>query len=204
MHRLSSIVIAVLLLVACSGDKQSGQLSSQDEVLYRQAASTMIGGFADELMGKLTDAIEAGGPSNAIYVCRSEAPRVAAAHSTGGWKIGRVSDRNRNPENAANDTELDVMRQFADPAGPEFVERWDRSDSTAVYHFYKPIRTKMLCLQCHGTESNMDPVVRAAVDEYYPGDQARDYDVGDLRGLFVVSAEWPAGKKMAEDLVSAQ
>lgn len=201
MHRFTLIIFAGLLLLGCGdGDQPAGQLSQADEALYRQAAANLIDKFAGELKEELLAAIDEGGPSNAIYVCRSEAPRVAAAHSVNGWAIRRVSDRNRNPVNAAGVAEIEVMAQFADSTAPAFIEKWERSDSLTVYHYYQPIRTQLLCLKCHGTESNMDEVVLAAVSEYYPEDQARDYDIGELRGLFVVTAEYPIGKAKAEEL----
>ena len=203
MHRFILVAVFALLLAACGeSEPPAGQLSPQDEALYQQAAVALIDNLVGELGGKLKEAIEEGGPSNAIFVCRSEAPRAAAAHSQGGWTIGRVSDRVRNPDNRANAAELAVMQQLGDSAAPEFIERWDKGDSSAVYYYYQPIRTKLLCLKCHGTESNMDPVVTAAVAEHYPDDQARDYDIGDLRGVFVVTAEWPAGGARAQELTA--
>jgi hypothetical protein len=204
MHRFILVAVFALLLAACGeSEPPAGQLSPQDEALYQQAAATLIDNLAGELGGKLKEAIEEGGPSNAIYVCRSEAPRAAAAHSQGGWTIRRVSDRVRNPHNRADATELALMQQFADSAAPAFSERWDKGDSSAVYYYYQPIRTKLLCLKCHGTESNMDPVVAAAVAEYYPDDQARNYDIGELRGLFVVTGEWPTGGERAQELTAS-
>ncbi|MFH2056599.1 MAG: DUF3365 domain-containing protein [bacterium] len=202
MHRFTLIVVAGLLLLACGGcgKQPAGQLSSQDEELFRQAAAKLVDDFAGELKGKLTEAIAAGGPSNAIYVCRSEAPKVATANSHGGWAIGRVSDRYRNPANAANSDEVTIMADFADTLAPAYFERWEKGDSLSIYHYYQPIRTQLLCLKCHGTESNMDEVVAAAVHEYYPDDLACDYDIGDLRGLFVVTAEWPTGEERAREM----
>jgi len=40
------------------------------------------------------------------------------------------------------------------------------------------------CLACHG--KNLKPEVAAKIDQLYPKDQARGYDLGQLRGAFTL------------------
>jgi hypothetical protein len=57
--------------------------------------------------------------------------------------------------------------------------------------YVEPIRTKGICLQCHGDQ--IEPGVKARLQELYPEDQATGFEKGELRGLFWVklSADEP-------------
>ena len=48
--------------------------------------------------------------------------------------------------------------------------------------YVEPIFMQPLCVTCHGAE--LAPDLEAKLDELYPGDQARGYVAGDLRGVF--------------------
>ena len=50
--------------------------------------------------------------------------------------------------------------------------------------YVEPIRTKGLCLQCHGNA--IDSTVQVRLNELYPDDQATGFEEGDLRGMFWV------------------
>jgi hypothetical protein len=58
-------------------------------------------------------------------------------------------------------------------------------DGAKQFRFMKAIPTGQVCLACHGTE--ITPEVKVALDEQYPGDQARGYSLGDIRGAFSLS-----------------
>jgi hypothetical protein len=52
-------------------------------------------------------------------------------------------------------------------------------------HYYKPILVQSMCLNCHGSiPGQLKPEVAAVVDSLYPGDLARNYKEGDLRGAW--------------------
>ena len=61
--------------------------------------------------------------------------------------IKRVSDKNRNPDNAANAAELKIIEQFK----AQLVKRRTKSND-GKWSFYAPITTNNMCLQCHGSE----------------------------------------------------
>lgn len=48
----------------------------------------------------------------------------------------------------------------------------------------KAIPTGKLCLNCHGQA--IKPDVVKLLDKYYPGDGARGFGEGDLRGAFTI------------------
>jgi len=58
-----------------------------------------------------------------------------------------------------------------------------------MVRFYKPIMLQPICLNCHGPEEQLLPELKTTLDELYPEDQARNFKVGDLRGVFRVEMD---------------
>jgi len=212
-----SVTVLVLLILSTlwgltgCGSKENADLPANDQQaaytadqqLYEDAAKKLVGTFMRDLQGELMSAMKDGGPENAIRVCNTAAPEIAAAHSAQGWTIKRVSERFRNPDNRADTTELAVLARFADTTGaPEIVANWTEIDSLRTFHFYKPIRVGQLCLNCHGGVQTLVPGVYQKLKKYYPADRAVGYKAGDLRGMFVVEAPWPDGVEYARQLLN--
>lgn len=205
------VIIAAGLIAGCQSADQNAekpveqpeQLSLDSEtILARNASERLVMSFTGRLKGELMAAIAAHEPVGAIKVCKEVAPAIADSTSTDGWTIRRVTDRFRNPDNRATLAELEIMGQFDDSTAPKFIERWDKTDSTNTYSYYEPIRVGSLCLNCHGELQTLAPGVMQAVRKQYPGDKATGYQVGDLRGMFVVTADWPEAEGLARELVS--
>lgn len=201
MKFLIAIMALILLISACSSGP--GERTAADDELYRDAALNLVKTFASELTEALESAIEERGVDGAIDVCQLEAPKLAAAHSVNGWAIRRVTDRFRNPENAANTNELAIMSRFAAVDAPPYFEEWDSSGAVATYRYYHPIRTSQLCLNCHGSQERIGEGVIEKVRLIYPDDQATGYEENELRGMFVVRGHWPEGKEAAQAALSA-
>lgn len=208
---LTLLSIFAVLILSCqssekASDKDASDLSDsaldRQTLLARNASERLVMTFGAELKGELMAAVAAHGPSGAIDVCRNVAPAIADSHSVNGWRIRRVSDRFRNPDNRATLDELEILAKFNDSVAPQFVERWDITDSTKTYHYYEPIRVGSMCLNCHGELQTLAPGVMQAVRKQYPGDKATGYQVGDLRGMFIVRADWPDAEAFAASLVS--
>ena len=202
------VIISLLLLLSagCSGEKTDSTPQKMGKnQLVQEAADKLTGMFMQDLKSELMAAMKDGGPANAIAVCNVRAPEIADAHSESGvWSIKRVTDRPRNLENMADDHELGVMNKFRDTTNR--VEagygEWQVSESRDTsFVYYKPIRTGDLCLNCHGPKEQIDQPVREQLAELYPEDEAVGYTGGDLRGMFVVTMEWPAARSEARELV---
>ena len=137
----------------------------------------------------LQQAISAGGPVAAIDFCHDKAiPLTEGAAEEPGVAVRRVSDRPRNPANAANAEELAYMAtvRSALAAGTEPAPAVRRVEDGAVAYY--PILTNGLCLQCHGRPGvELQAETQAALQARYPDDQAVGYGVNELRGIFVVS-----------------
>lgn len=158
-----------------------------------QEAKGLIKTFADSLKGELEAAIKSGGPTKAVQVCKERAPAIAADISAkSGWAVGRTSLKVRNRGlNAPDDWERTVLERFdarhaaGEPADNLAFGEVVEVNGTRAFRFMKAIPTGELCLACHGTQ--IAPQVAAALDDAYPGDQARGYKVGDVRGAFSLS-----------------
>ena len=182
MKRFFLIVLLFITVIfgRCGGDKQEKTDSQLEQA----------------------KALGQGGAVKAIEVCRVKAPKISQIFSINGVKIRRVAERYRNLDNRATTRQLEILAGFKDSlTAPKYVGEWTSSDSGETYHYYKPIYTQPLCLNCHGGLQTLSPGVIDAVRKYYPNDKATGFKVGELRGMFVVEIQWPTGKDYAEEIV---
>lgn len=166
---------------------------AQDDPRLAQAQQ-LATALQQELGTRLTAAIASGGPVSAIGVCNVEAPGIAERLSAGaGARVGRTSLRVRNPTNAPDDAARTTLQSFEtawrqSPGKPPEV--FDvAADGSARY--MRGIPTQPLCVVCHGTA--VAPDVAAAIAARYPNDTATGFEVGDLRGAFII--DWSAGSR---------
>ncbi len=143
------------------------------------------------LKGRLEEAMQQGGPVNALGVCNIEASGIADKVSKEkGVKVSRVSEKNRNPNNAADGWKKAVLENFAARYDKgEALDKMEFSETVTVngkkeFRYMKPIGVQSACLDCHGKE--IKPDVQAKLKTLYPNDKATGYKTGDLRGAFVV------------------
>ncbi|WP_295883081.1 DUF3365 domain-containing protein [uncultured Thiohalocapsa sp.] len=158
-----------------------------------EQARQLIKTFATTLQGELKAAMQAGGPVNAVGVCKDKAPAIAAELSEeSGWEVGRTSLKTRNTAlNAPDAWETEVLEQFESrkangesPKGMTYASVVDTEDGK-MYRFMQAIPTQQVCLACHGESIALD--LANALDAAYPDDQARGYSLGDIRGAFTLS-----------------
>ncbi|UCG61220.1 MAG: DUF3365 domain-containing protein [Candidatus Zixiibacteriota bacterium] len=212
MRKILIFALSFMLLAGCGKKSDRKEPSSttstseaQDQQLLAEASDILIQTFSNDLRSELLAALNEGGPANAITVCEIRAPEIAAAHSGEFWTVRRVTDRSRNPENAASDAEKGLLARFRDTAQspPEYIIGWAPSEEGKTYRHYRPIRVAQLCLKCHGRPDDIDDAAEAVLAEKYPSDRAIGYAEGDLRGMFVVELHWPEGKAFVDSLVAA-
>jgi hypothetical protein len=138
------------------------------------------------VLGKnLMGAIQTKGTMAALEFCNIQAiPLTDSMAVKYNAQIKRVSDKNRNPNNAANAEELKYIQHFkniianrAEP-DPVVLEKENR------IQFYYPITTNSMCLQCHG--KNVAEDVRQQTLKLYPKDLAVDYDENEVRGIWSI------------------
>ena len=188
MKTIATLLLATLTPAALLAAEQAPAPPWVEQ--SRQLANQL----GSQLKSELTAAIAAGGPVSAIDVCHTRAPQIAARLSQeSGAKVGRTALRVRNPANAPDGTEREVLEQFGaelasgKAQGPlETVFEIDRGGQVER-RYMRAIPTDALCLTCHG--KSLAPEVAAAIARDYPGDQATGFEQGQLRGAFVVT--WP-------------
>jgi len=150
-----------------------------------------IADFSNNLKNQLQAAIKEGGPVKAISVCNTVAPALAKEESDKyKMHIGRTSLKVRNSKNAPDAWETKVLKAFeerkakGEPLDTMTYSEVVENNGKKEFRFMKAIPTGEVCLKCHG--ENIDPAVKAKLDELYPNDKARGFKLGDLRGAFTV------------------
>ena len=153
-------------------------------------ARMIVKEFAGALQGELKAAMKTGGPVQAVEVCHSRAPAIAAERtSEPGWQVWRTRLKRRNTGHGADAGEKAALEQFERrKAAGESASQLELAESSMRegeerFRYMKAIPTQAICLACHGGD-NVAPEVAAAIARYYPDDQARGFSEGDLRGAF--------------------
>lgn len=176
-------VLALGVAPAASSDTDSADAAQGREI---------VKSFAQTLKGRLTTAMSESGPVHAVDVCNVEAPRIAREHENAGeWSVARTSTKVRNPDNAPDQWERQVLESFAERAAAgeelgamEHIETVDR-DGRKELRYMKAIPMGEMCVACHGAD--LEPELAARIDALYPQDQARGFEPGELRGAFTLA-----------------
>jgi len=164
-----------------------------DEIDKRSNESRIVlGDFMLLLKLELKTAMREGGPGNAIQVCKTRAPQIAAEISEKqGWRVARTSLKLRNPLNEPDPWESKVMQEFEKrKAAGEEIKTLEYAEIVKTggkkqFRYMKAIPTEKICLQCHGSE--IEPEEAAALNQYYPHDKATGFKEGDIRGAFTIT-----------------
>jgi hypothetical protein len=157
---------------------------SPPQLLQAERAAEAKGKLAEDLLRELMQAMTQPPITQAIKVCKEQAPQIAA--KVGEEKdllIGRTSFKLRNLANQAPGwAEAFVKQQVQEEVYISLPE-----NQLGVLY---PIKMQNTCLMCHGSQLPSD--LQAAIVSYYPRDQATGFSEGDLRGYFWVEVPAPA------------
>lgn len=143
-------------------------------------------------LGKnLKGAIKKKGVDEALSFCNTKAIHLTDSVALSlNVKIKRVSDKNRNPNNQANEDELKyietskVLLAKGEKIKPQLIE------GLSHYTAYYPIMTNKMCMNCHGkTETEINTSTLSILNELYPNDKATGYKPNELRGIWVVEMD---------------
>ncbi|MFN0252761.1 MAG: DUF3365 domain-containing protein [Kofleriaceae bacterium] len=176
-------LLTILGLLAGCGTRSNTNTSREVTAAELERGHALAGNLKKALVAELGTAIGKGLP-NAIEVCQTRAPAIAAALSTDGARVGRTTRRPRNPSNRAEGWKLDALAQFEDQharAQPLKTATFSRVLPDGRVAYAEPLVIQELCVTCHGTELANE--VRTALAARYPSDEATGYAVGDLRGI---------------------
>jgi hypothetical protein len=177
-----------MLLMACCAHAALAEEAAEPAALEQQARELVMQ-FVGRLKPELRDAMADGGPTHAIEVCASEAPKIADALSAeSGWSVRRVSLRARNASRATpDDLERRVLEEFdrRQSAGEAAQTIQFSATSGDRYRYMQAQGTEGVCLVCHG--DSPAPAVDNMLQKYYPDDEATGYKLGQVRGAISLS-----------------
>lgn len=160
------------------------QALALDEVAIKAEAGPIIQGFAGQLKQNLQSAMASGGPEAAISFCSLQAGEITTQANKNGWRVSRVSFKNRNPDNIPDEYESAVLQNFAarQANGEALDHMWSVGMHEGEIRVMKAIAVQEPCLACHG--DNISPAVKTLLKNKYPADLATGYKSGELRGAF--------------------
>jgi len=182
-----SVLLFLSILITFSCCKREADYTGQPatELNYLALGDSISAASFAAIRSALMGAIEQGGIENAINHCKLVAiPITDSLSKFYDVEISRISDRYRNPINAATEEEIkliDVYRNDKSSIGNILLHE----EGNKI--FYKPIITQAFCLNCHGTlgkeltEANLK-----IIQSNYPDDKATGYTENEIRGLWKI------------------
>jgi len=182
------IIVSIILisLVSCKNDKKTPSKEVEKSGKNYTAIGKEYAVATKKILGKnLKQAIAKDGTIGALAFCNENAnPLTHQMEVKYDAKIKRVSDKNRNPNNKANATELKHIETFKTMLkNCEKIKPIIEKNNGEV-QFYAPIITNGLCLQCHGSPTTE---VQSKIKELYPNDLAIGYNVNEVRGIWSIT-----------------
>ncbi len=147
---------------------------------------------AKEILGKnLKLAINKGGVKNAIEFCNINAlPLIDSLKENLGVNIKRVSLKARNTNDIPNEFERELLEAYAYQQKDSMQLKSNVQELEGNKYLYTlPILIdNPLCLNCHGSPDNgLMKETNDLIKTIYPDDQATDYQLGDLRGMWSIT-----------------
>ena len=140
------------------------------------------------LGSNLKQALNTKGTEEAVSFCSTSAmPLTDSMAISLNANIKRVSDKNRNPKNKANDLEMEYINNAKNALMNNQQVKPKLIKTDTGHTAYYPIITNNMCLQCHGDpDQDINPKVYAKTQQLYPEDQAVGYKSDELRGIWVI------------------
>lgn len=187
--RIACLCIALLLPV-CKDKVNTGT----EIALAKQTAQS----YGGALQKQLFEQIKTVGPVKALAFCKMtalpQAEKISLEMQDKVQKAGythlavsRISIKNRNPLNAPNERQAQVLNQWFQDKASGLNLQPNISRTEAETQILLPIILQHpTCLQCHGTAEKMNPLVKTELKKLYPADKATDYALGQVRGSFLV------------------
>lgn len=197
MKKFAIACVSLMLFAQCrEGDKKAQPAAESpaapvEETSQNQAEAAR--GYALETQAALGKTLQAQiaqqGTAGAIGFCNLKAlPITDSIAKARGAEIRRVTDRPRNSANQASAAEVGLMGRVRDSLSKGAAAGSLELTENGVTHYYFPIVTNNLCLQCHGAPGqDVAPEVGERLAALYPDDQALGYGPNQLRGLWKVT-----------------
>jgi hypothetical protein len=198
-NTLNLLLIPILIMsVQCSLEKkQREQVQKMGEIVKDQVMKPM--------MARVIEKVEAEGAGDAIKYCswfaedfieektNELARKFSLEYNITEMRIRRVSLRNRNEKNFPDEEERKTIKDWMKSEQGSLNNKAQAQvlKKDGYYHYLAPIRiVSSVCLQCHGKQDTMDKMVNAEIQKKYPNDNAKNYEMNELRGAFSVRVKF--------------
>lgn len=144
-----------------------------------------------QLMANLHKAVSEKGAFGAVAFCNVNAgPIVKDLSDKYGVSIRRTSSKARNQDNLPTEEELPILEayQYNVQNGIQNRSNIQKIEGGDVLLYTKAIViSSEFCLACHGDPKNdIEVDVLSKIDSLYSADLARDFEVGNLRGMWSI------------------
>ena len=188
MRSLILTTVVLLFLASCKSEEKKQQQAIMNE--FTEVGNSIVKMSFESLSGNLKAAASNGGIANAIQFCNMNAmPLTDSLAKNFNVKIKRSSLKLRNLNNYPDSLEaymLDLYTQIEKMRKP-MVGKTILANNNDVRYF-APIILKSDCLKCHGTVgTNIKDETYSIIKEYYPKDEAVDFQEGKLRGIWSIN-----------------
>jgi len=165
--------------------------SNNENLSYAEIGKKHVMATKSILGKNLMGAVKSKGAPYAVSFCNEKAVHYTDSMSLAlNIKIKRVSDKNRNPNNEAKGAELTYITSAKETLKngnklkPQVIE--NDNNITAYY----PIMTGDMCMKCHGKiEQQIKQPTLDKINTLYSTDKAINYNVNELRGIWVVEMD---------------
>jgi hypothetical protein len=156
----------------------------QDKDMLAQGKEISMKSFK-ALSGELKKAVNSGGPLNGVEVCNKKAMQITDSLSNVfGVQIKRTSLKLRNQNNKADQLENIQLEKWANSQDEQLQAVLFEVDNGV--EFMAPITLGPPCMACHGDPEKMNADLKSLISEKYPHDKATGFNIGDLRGAWVI------------------
>lgn len=168
---------------------EEAEIQKYKDIGFKYATTTKAS-LGKNLMGAIMEK----GTEHALEFCNIQAiPLTDSMSQLHNARIKRVSDNPRNQDNAANSKELEQIKYYksllAEGKSGKAIHPNVEIKGDNV-HFYYPIITNEMCLQCHGKKNEeVKPATLARLSDLYPEDKATGYNNNEVRGIWSIIFE---------------
>ncbi len=192
------VFVMIAFFSSCKNEEKVDNSSKQEEEQieaiskinpsYQQMGLDIAFKTKAQLGKHLMGTMKEKGAIAALEFCNVKAMQLTDSMATvHNARITRVSDKTRNPNNKANETELkniDIFKNMISN-GKEIAPIIETINDSI--YFYYPIVTNDMCLKCHGTPNKeIDQATLLSLNNLYPTDKAVGYSENQVRGIWSI------------------
>ena len=192
MYRQITFLVLLFALTGC-GDNLL--ITPQEKTVAEKIGQESSMVVLRTMMMKLMEEVQKNGTVTAAAFCSENAHGLTEKiqqELKKGIVIKRISEKNRNPQNAPNAQEQKAIDFFTtkinsngEAPGHHLVKNKEKEQ--VFVNYYKPLFVAPLCVQCHGNPKKMPEDLQKMLHEKYPEDKAVGFKPGDFRGVLKVS-----------------